>query len=173
MPALTDEQRAQRRVKLQNEALESVAARGQFNFRLDGKDIKRLHALAGKRKKAVTAMVREWVLQRLEIEETAKHLAPPWAKELEQRLSHTEAFVLLALSSLGSSSAKHDKQIKSKLRNHMKQHWKSKIPYIQTDKIMQLTAQDRETFINALLNHPEPSDNLKAAAKRYFKHIGS
>lgn len=40
---------------------------------------------------------------------------------------------------------------------------------IQNYETMKLANQDRKAFINALLNPPEPSDNLKAAAKRYFK----
>ena len=41
---------------------------------------------------------------------------------------------------------------------------------IESYEIMRLTEQDRKTFIDALLNTPEPSKNLKAAARRYFKH---
>jgi uncharacterized protein (DUF1778 family) len=40
---------------------------------------------------------------------------------------------------------------------------------IQNYEVTELTEQDREAFVNALLNPPEPSSNLKAAAKRYFK----
>ena len=81
MPKLTVEQREQRRQKLQEEALESVAARGQFNFRLDGQDIKRLYQLAGKHHTPVSTMVREWV-ERLTVEETSAHQAPLWAQDL-------------------------------------------------------------------------------------------
>ncbi len=88
MPKLTDKEREQRRKKLQEEALETVAARGQFNFRLDGQDIKRLYELAGYRKLPVSAMVRDWVLERLSIEESSKFSTPLWAQELEQRLIH-------------------------------------------------------------------------------------
>jgi len=89
MPKLTDKEREQRRKKLQTEALETVAARGQFNFRLDGEDIKRLYELAGHRQQPVSTMVREWVLERLQMEETGKYPTPPWAQALEQRLTHT------------------------------------------------------------------------------------
>lgn len=41
---------------------------------------------------------------------------------------------------------------------------------IQNYEVMQLAEQDRHAFVKALLNPPEPSSNLKAAAKRYFKH---
>jgi uncharacterized protein (DUF1778 family) len=40
---------------------------------------------------------------------------------------------------------------------------------IQNHEVIQLTDRDRQAFISALLNPPEPSANLKAAAKRYFK----
>lgn len=86
MPKLSDKQREQRRKKLQDEALSAVAARGQFNFRLDGNDIKRLYALSDQRQKPVSAMVREWVLERLVMEENGKYATPPWVQELEQQL---------------------------------------------------------------------------------------
>ena len=40
---------------------------------------------------------------------------------------------------------------------------------IQNHEVIQLAERDRQAFINALLNPPEPNANLKAAAKRYFK----
>ena len=40
---------------------------------------------------------------------------------------------------------------------------------IQNYEVIQLADRDRQAFIHALLNPPEPSANLKAAAKRYFK----
>ena len=88
MPKLTDKEREQRRKKVQEEALEAVAARGLFNFRIDGPDIKRLYELAGYRQQPVSAMVREWVLERLAAEENNKISAPLWAQALEDRLIH-------------------------------------------------------------------------------------
>jgi hypothetical protein len=119
MPRLTDKEREQRRRKLQEEALESVAARGQFNFRLEGKDIKRLYELAGTRKKPVSALVREWVLERLESEEANKCHAPIWAQELDQRLAHIE---VLALVALGANQGPDGDAIRCKLRDHVLQH---------------------------------------------------
>lgn len=88
MPRLTDKEREARRKKVQMEALESIASRGQFNFRLNGDDIKRLYELADRRQKPVSAMVREWVLERLVMEEKGKYAAPIWAQELEQRITN-------------------------------------------------------------------------------------
>jgi hypothetical protein len=59
MPKLTPAELEKRRKQMQEQALESVAASGQFNFRLDGDDIKRLYQLAGNRQKPVSTMVRE------------------------------------------------------------------------------------------------------------------
>jgi len=120
MPKLTEKEREQRRKKLQTEALESVMARGQFNFRLDGKDIKRLYELAGRQQRPVSAMVREWVLECLEKEETNKYLAPPWVQELERRLSHTE--ILVALTVFGYDKSVNSNIIRSKLRDHIMRH---------------------------------------------------
>jgi uncharacterized protein (DUF1778 family) len=43
---------------------------------------------------------------------------------------------------------------------------------IQEHEIMILSAQDREVFANALLNPPEPSAKLRAAAQRYKQQMG-
>lgn len=99
MPKLTPKELELRRKKLQEDALESVAARGQFNFRLDGTDIKRLYELAGNRQKPVSAMVREWVIERLAEEEANTTDAPAWAQLLQEHLLTTEACVItMALS---------------------------------------------------------------------------
>lgn len=103
MAKLTDAEREERRIKLQEEALESVALRGQFNFRLDGRDIKRLYNLAGKRNQPVSTLVREWVLERLQIEETNKCPAPLWAQNIDRRLTHLEKSILTSLSALSAA----------------------------------------------------------------------
>lgn len=43
---------------------------------------------------------------------------------------------------------------------------------IQEHEIMTLTGHDREIFIEALLNPPEPSERLRAAAQRYKRVMG-
>lgn len=124
MPKLSDEEREQRRQKVQKEALEAVAARGQFNFRLDGTDIKRLHKLAGQRQTPVSAMVREWVLERLKTEESNSTVAPVWAQQLEERLKHTEVLIAAALVS-GASQGDLDDDLKGKVREHILSHCNS------------------------------------------------
>ena len=120
MPRLTEAERERRRRKMQQEALESVAARGQFNFRLDGRDIRRLYELAGRRQRPVSAMIREWVLERLEAEESGKNPAPPWAQEMKQRLANTE--LLIALAALSSTQDPQSEAIKVKVREHILRH---------------------------------------------------
>lgn len=39
---------------------------------------------------------------------------------------------------------------------------------IGSTDVIHLTERERQKFISALLNPPEPSTSLKAAAKRYF-----
>lgn len=41
---------------------------------------------------------------------------------------------------------------------------------IESYEVMRLAEQDRETFVHAMLNPPEPSENLKRAVKRYLEH---
>lgn len=43
---------------------------------------------------------------------------------------------------------------------------------IQEHETWVLTGKDREVFVNALLNPPEPSPRMRAAAARYKKRIG-
>lgn len=44
---------------------------------------------------------------------------------------------------------------------------------IQEHEMMQLIGRDREVFLEALLNPPEPSASLRAAAQRYKQVMGS
>ena len=122
MPKLTKEERELRRNKVQKEALETVAARGQFNFRLDGEDIKRLHALASNRETPVSKMVREWVLERLELEEKKQYASPLWAQAMDKRLRHTE-LLLIALSALDSASDEVREQVRIKVKNHIRTNY--------------------------------------------------
>ncbi|MEA5505121.1 DUF1778 domain-containing protein [Halotia wernerae UHCC 0503] len=43
---------------------------------------------------------------------------------------------------------------------------------IQEHEMMILSRQDQEVFVEALLNPPEPSAKLKAAAQRYKQNMG-
>ena len=44
---------------------------------------------------------------------------------------------------------------------------------IQEHEMMMLSVQDREVFVEALLNPPQPNNKLKAAAQRYKQNIGT
>jgi len=44
---------------------------------------------------------------------------------------------------------------------------------IQEHETWTLTGQDREAFVNALLNPPAPSERMKAAAQRYMERRGA
>lgn len=43
---------------------------------------------------------------------------------------------------------------------------------IQENEMMTLSAQDREVFVEALLNPPAPSEKLRTAAQRYRQKMG-
>jgi uncharacterized protein (DUF1778 family) len=43
---------------------------------------------------------------------------------------------------------------------------------IQEHEIMMLSVRDREVFVEALLNPPQPSSRLRAAAERYKQIMG-
>lgn len=66
MSKLTKNQIASRRKRMQEEALKSVAKSEQLNIRIDENSITRLYELAAKRKKAVGAMVREWIVEKIQ-----------------------------------------------------------------------------------------------------------
>jgi len=40
---------------------------------------------------------------------------------------------------------------------------------IESHEVLRLAEQDRKSFVQAMLNPPEPSENLKVAAQRYLK----
>lgn len=102
MPRTKEDEIEKRRNRVREAALESIASRGQFNFRLDGNDIKRLYALAKKNKRPVSSMVREWTLDRLEKEEGKKVTSPAWARSLEQRIVELERTIMSLVNELHS-----------------------------------------------------------------------
>ena len=68
---MTPDERQRRRLKVANEALDSVAKTEQFNFRMEAETIKRLYQCAEAQGKPVGALVREWVIEKLNEEEKA------------------------------------------------------------------------------------------------------
>src|ERR1700733_14196359 len=71
MTKMSPEERRKRRNKVASEALESVAKSEQFNFRVDADTIRRLYGIAGEQRKPVGALVREWILDRLQQEQAS------------------------------------------------------------------------------------------------------
>ena len=68
MSKLGKKQLQQRMSKLTAAARAEVAKTEVMHFRLDPQSIERLYGLAGQKRKPVGAMVREWVLERMEQE---------------------------------------------------------------------------------------------------------
>ncbi len=96
----TSNEKEKRHQKVREAALESIAKRGQFNFRLEGSDIKRLYSISKKKKRPVSSMVREWVLDRLEKEEGKKVTSPAWARSMELRIAELEKTISMLVSEL-------------------------------------------------------------------------
>ena len=77
MPKMTKEELANRKVDMALRARTEVAKTEIMQFRLDAANIEKLHEQAAKCKMPVGAMVRQWVLDRLVVEETGKLSAVP------------------------------------------------------------------------------------------------
>ena len=71
MTKLSKEEIEKRGNRLQQKALKSVAKTEQLNIRMEEKNIFRLYSLAKNRKKPVGTMVRDWIIERLDLEEKA------------------------------------------------------------------------------------------------------
>ncbi len=84
-------------------------------------------------------------------------------ERLEARISKQEKILFAKAAAIQGRSL--SEFVVSSLHNAASQ-------VIQAHEIIRLAEQDRETFVNALLNPPEPNKNLKAAAKRYSQLIG-
>jgi predicted DNA binding CopG/RHH family protein len=72
MSKLTEKQINERRKRMQKEALQSVAKTEQLNIRIDEDNIRRLYSLGAKKNLPVGTMVREWITERLKLEEQRK-----------------------------------------------------------------------------------------------------
>jgi hypothetical protein len=100
MTKMSPEERQKRRDKVASEALESVAKSEQFNFRVDADTIKRLYAIAGEQRKPVGALVREWILDRLQQEQ-----ASPSPGELMKELHEFRRETVACLRALSQNFA--------------------------------------------------------------------
>jgi hypothetical protein len=63
---MTEAELDERRRRMQQEALRRLAKSKQLNIRISEKSILSLHAIAGSQRKPVGAMVREWIMERIE-----------------------------------------------------------------------------------------------------------
>jgi hypothetical protein len=91
MPKISKEELKKRKAELGLRAREEIAKTEVMRFRLDPKNILILCELAEKRHQHVGAMVREWVLERMETETAyaGKSTAPP-GKVSSKKVSENE-----------------------------------------------------------------------------------
>jgi prophage antirepressor-like protein len=68
MRKLTKKEIDKREAQLRAEARKEIAKREIFHFRIDSESIEKLYEVAGKKRKPVGTMVREWVMERLDHE---------------------------------------------------------------------------------------------------------
>jgi hypothetical protein len=76
MPKLSKEELTKRKAEMVARARSEVAKTEVVQFRLDAPNIEKLYSYAATNKVALSALVREWVLDRLE-QETTEQLASP------------------------------------------------------------------------------------------------
>ncbi len=69
MSKLSKEEIEKRGRRMQQEALKSVAKREQLNIRMDEENIYRLYEFAKLKGKPVGTLVREWIVERLDLEQ--------------------------------------------------------------------------------------------------------
>ena len=86
MSKLSKEEIEKRGRRLQREALKSVAKTEQLNLRMDEANIYRLYNLAKKKQKPVGTMVREWVIERLDLEERPQNYNVKFATEIAEAI---------------------------------------------------------------------------------------
>lgn len=97
MSKMSKEEVERRGRRLQQEALKSVAKTEQLNLRMDEANIYRLYALAKDKRKPVGTMVREWIIERLDMEERPQNYNAKFAAEIAEA-------ILKALSSRPKNS---------------------------------------------------------------------
>jgi hypothetical protein len=73
MSKLSKEEIEKRGRRMQKEALKSVAKTEQLNLRMEAINIERLYILARKKKTPVGTLVREWIVERLDLEDSPAH----------------------------------------------------------------------------------------------------
>jgi len=86
MSKLSKEEIDKRGRRLQQEALKSVAKTEQLNLRMDEANIYRLYTLAKNKRKPVGTMVREWIVERLDLEERPHNHNAKFATEIAEEI---------------------------------------------------------------------------------------
>jgi hypothetical protein len=95
MPKVTREQATKMRAKLKNQARSEIARKEVVQFRLEPDAIEQLYDIAGKRRKPVGTLIREWIMERLQVESAG-------GVTTEQRLSRVEEQITKLTKKLGA-----------------------------------------------------------------------
>lgn len=111
MSKLTNKEILKRRKRMQEDALKSVAKTEQLNIRMDEDNIYRLYNIAGRAGRPVGTMVREWIIDRIKLEERAQ----------KEALDPTER-IIASLTCLESKIDHWEKVFCKQQKIHPKQH---------------------------------------------------
>jgi hypothetical protein len=95
MPKVSREQAVKMRTKLQKQARSEIAKKEVMQFRLEPDAIEQLYDMAGKRRKPVGTLIREWIMERLQAETAG-------GATTEQRLSRVEEQITKLTKKLGA-----------------------------------------------------------------------
>jgi hypothetical protein len=90
MSRLSKKQLEDRMSKLKASARAEVAKTEVMHFRIDAPSIERLYVLAAQKKKPVGALVRQWVLERIELESNPSAEMTVSLFDVNQRLQAIE-----------------------------------------------------------------------------------
>ena len=90
MGKLSKKQLEERMSKLKASARAEVAKTEVMHFRMDAPSIEQLYILAGQKRKPVGALVREWVMERMQLESNSTTNMKVSLFEVTQRLQAIE-----------------------------------------------------------------------------------
>jgi hypothetical protein len=91
MTKLSKEELKERMTNLKAKARAEVSKTEVMHFRVDPQNIEQLYVIAGQKKKPVGAMVREWVLERIQLElSSTKSQQPISLTDMNSRLEAVE-----------------------------------------------------------------------------------
>jgi DNA-binding transcriptional regulator GbsR (MarR family) len=120
----TQHKNSQQKIDIKD-PLEALIARGTCAFRLDKVTIRRIYELTQLKQTSFSAILRQWVLEGLQREESNDSPKPRWAEKYDLRIQNTELLMLMTLSNAGFAGKKQDRLIRNKIRDHISKYYEN------------------------------------------------